>query len=1470
MTPGKKGKANRNAVLILAAITILSGAGLILGHRYRLRVIAQNALVEGQKYFDQQDWENASFHLKIYLSKCPGDIDVLFRYARAQMAIRPLKSENILSAIGTYRRLIRLIPNDPVPYKELADLYESIKNYSELAYIAQRRLRFAPDDIQAKVWLAKADIFLHKHKEARELLVSLVKQMPPSPERYAEFSQVCLFLSGLDAQADNAETRARADHWLDQAVERYPDRPEPYVNRACFYRRLATEDVQTRRSRLHAARIDLKRAEELDPDPQLRLRICHEWLDHGNLENAAVQLDLIEQMNSQTVNEAFTDRDDFLVAKFLLASELAVKNGTIKDGADLSDDILNQLTEKGRRLVVLPVAIKLYAATKQTPKARLCLDEYRDILRINRRIPESAENILLLEAIVAWAEGQPYRVIEHLEPAVGRNPNQPQMLALLVDAYAQTDQPWRAIHAMKQYLTFAPDDDAMACRLVQIYLNARKWKEALNLATRLQTRLPDYDALALEAMQAEVQLLSDQPSNPNSAQIEKIVTNLDRFREKNPQNVFIRILQARLALKRDKPDQARTILDEAVRECTDSIDAEMELVRLDQKIGKISQAIDRCRKLCQSHETVTSLWLLLSECQAESHQYEQAQSTLEKAGTIVTDAADRRLLARRLAILKISHGDRQKGIDQLKAMADEDKQDFQTRELLLDLPEICRDRPYARRLIDDMRQVEGENGFRWRIGRIALWLASPDWRKHRDQISVDLNRCVKTVPDWSVPLLLLGRFHEKLGDLAAAETLYRQTLAQAPEMVDVADRLIALLEGQKRLTEARELVNQLEIAPAGRYHRLALIAIKVGNYSQAIDDLNHEIDHNPLAVDAYLRLARLIYRQNEDSVSALEILDRAEVVAPNRLPILAARCDILRSEGRMEQAIDLLNQTVEKSGTFETVLLRAAFLDAVGRKDEAENDYSRLTILNRQGLGFELMGNFYTDHQRFDDALTVLEKGVQKYPENISLKHQWMKGLLLRGRPDDQNHVVDILNQLEKIHPDNPHLLQVRVMILLRENTPQADRQAEDILRRVIEIDPAAVNAHLKLIALMMKRGDYAGARDLAIQAQADNPENLQLLLARAQAEQMIGNSAVVVELARFILRDDPKNNEALTILVKAAVNSNDNQVLAETGDLVEQALARDPHNDQVYLAQAQILRSLGRIGEAIERLETYGKSNGKKQNLSLLLTLAELYRLDGNFESADVRLRLAEKLAPHAPAVLRQRLFGLAGQKKYESIVQRMTVYLSSPDCDPGIVTLAASILDESGDSAWRKQAIDLLDKLVRRYPDLADAQLQLAWLAFQEKDYDRAERLYRKLLAAYPSDPNALNNLAWILAHVRRDYSEALALVNRGVELVPDKPDLRDTRAEILIALDRLREARADYEKCVSLLPPDSPAVAETFRKLGELCVRLNDKLQAGHYFRQALDLDRKVGGFSPDQRKNIEAILNQLPDSKARTFP
>jgi tetratricopeptide (TPR) repeat protein len=574
----------------------------------------------------------------------------------------------------------------------------------------------------------------------------------------------------------------------------------------------------------------------------------------------------------------------------------------------------------------------------------------------------------------------------------------------------------------------------------------------------------------------------------------------------------------------------------------------------------------------------------------------------------------------------------------------------------------------------------------------------------------------------------------------------------------------------------------------------------------------------------------------------------------------AVKVAILNSEGRATDARKILNAEVARTNSFSAHLLRGSYLNEIGDKTLAEKDYQLLISLDKSGRGYELLAGFYAQSGRMDEAIAVIQKGIAAYPDDIDLKRGLVDLLLNRARPEDNAVAAELLKTLEKAQPDDPEVLYVRANLMVKTGRPEDLPAAETMLNRVVQLQPSHADAQLLIIGLMMQRGDYASARDMAIRARGANPGNVRLLVARAAAEKNLGNVELAGELARMVLADAPGNPDALTILANVLSDKNDQPGLTELKLQIADAISRDAGNESLHLSQAKVLSSLGDGKSAIDNLHQFSTKQNRP-SVPVLLMLSDLYRTQGDMERAGAMLAEVVRIAPDNGQVVRTQVIFLGLQGKLDAVADVMTRYAASKSPVPEDLLVGADILSSSSNSEHVRKASQLYAQALATAPKLLAAQMGEAMLALRSGDADKAETMYRKVLQADARNVQALNGLAWILADVRHDYPAALVLANKAVGLDPNNIHVRDTRGVILKNTSgRMQDARNDFAVCVKNSQPDTSARARALLQLGRVDMQLGRKVDAVKSFTEALQIQQKKNALTSEEVAEMTAVIKE----------
>jgi tetratricopeptide (TPR) repeat protein len=1468
-------KINIKLLIILIFITVALGASLFAARQIRRSFLSKMALQKGLDAYENEEWLVAYQNFMEYLGRNPNDIEILKKYAQAGLYVEPINPTIVSRVIASYRAIIRLNPQEEIAYEKLATLYPAIGNFEDLAYIAKKRLEENPKDIKAPLWRAEALIQQDtedKKTEAEDLLKTYIANFDKNnPQKQLEYVKACKLLSEVtrdlhkysDYQTRD-KARTTALEYLNDAIKYDPNSVEALVARVTFYREMAfipgTSDKEKQRLQ-RLAKEDLETIDTIGTDdPRILLLLANEWMAQFNFEQAVNKLNAADNLPQKKLKEVFLDLNNWTIAKFLMASELAIRRMAKTECVSLADDALTAIKKNDLRAKILPSAIRLYVTAEKVTDANECLTELIDIIYTQKGQLNSEQSLPYLKALVAKAKGNWYVVINTLRPTIMSDAMHPELWRLLAEAFIRTDQTRRAINALKEYLRLRPKDSAMIQQLSKEYLKLQDWSNALKTAQLAESLDPTEIILKLLRIEAIINVIDEEQDRiiDKRQALADEMEELDDLREKHPNNIDIRILQAVIHFL-DDPNTAVSELKEAIKKFEDSLRAEIQLTRFYYQKKRIAEAISTCKNACENYSELAEPWLTLSSLYIATKDYNLARNYLKQAQNTVVDKWEKRSILISHAIMELTYGDRPTGIKLLTKIA-EDKHEIRARTLLLETREIQEDPNKAQDLIDELHKTEGESGLMWRLYQAVIWLSSDEWRSKQQDIDSHLQHCIDSDPQWSYPSILLGAMYEKLQDAKRAENIYRQALIRNRLATDIVDKLVTLLEKQGRFSDAEKVLQESEANPQFSKARSIISYIRSGKIDNAIEELQIRVSNDARDANSRILLARLIYWKDKNADQAMTYLNEAEAISSGSLAVTAARVSILRAEGQAKKAQQLIKDYVANNNDFEAHMMQAAYLANEGEFELAEKSYRKLTTFAEQGaIGYELLSNFYGRNQKFEKAVEALQEGLKKYPENLRLQRRLMKTLLLPGPTQNKQKALEILAKLEKKLPQDPEIMKFRALEILEEPAPQSLETARIKLENVIQLEPTALDAHLVLINIAMQKQDYKTARDYAIRAIGSIPDNLSLLAARSRAELALENKQMALELSRLVLQKDPSNTEALNVLISV----NNTRYLEEARTLLESAIIHDTNNEQLLISWTRIMLAIGSPQNAIQKLEAYCQTKEGSNSINATVRLADLYRISNNMENAKQWIEHAEKIAPGNIIVVHARLLWLVAQNRLEEIAEICPAYITAKNKNPQTLMIAAAILVGLDSAELKKEGLKLYEHASELSPTLITERLNVATILYQKGDVERAENIYRQLLKAYPNNVRILNDLAWILQEHYQRYNAALDLANKALRISPGNKNVLDTRGTILSNLpDRLEDARNDFERLIGQLDPDTPQRAKALLKLGRICIKLNDIDNAKQYLNEALEIDRKVDFkvFTPEERQEITNILQR----------
>ena len=305
------------------------------------------------------------------------------------------------------------------------------------------------------------------------------------------------------------------------------------------------------------------------------------------------------------------------------------------------------------------------------------------------------------------------------------------------------------------------------------------------------------------------------------------------------------------------------------------------------------------------------------------------------------------------------------------------------------------------------------------------------------------------------------------------------------------------------------------------------------------------------------------------------------------------------------------------------------------------------------------------------------------------------------------------------------------------------------------------------------------------------------------------------------------------------------------------------PVDADIALANADL--QLGNTKSATDQLAPYLENvkADPKHNPALTEAVAKLWIATDKI--ADARAMLQPLLATDAN--WRRMWLRLGANEIKPAETATDWINTAAPSIDANNVAEQFSLAqawqqlgDRLSNPPATQHAIDLLKTLVDRKDAQVAPILMLAMLETDANDLTSAEALYRRVLTLQADQPDALNNLAYILLQRGGDLNEAKDLATRALAAKPDAAPFHDTLARIESKLGNHDLAIHHFEEAIHLRPDDVNI------RIGFAAVLSADG-QKDRAAEELSHIDNQLKGAPPTD-SSARQELQSLRDSLSRT--
>ncbi len=611
---------------------------------------------------------------------------------------------------------------------------------------------------------------------------------------------------------------------------------------------------------------------------------------------------------------------------------------------------------------------------------------------------------------------------------------------------------------------------------------------------------------------------------------------------------------------------------------------------------------------------------------------------------------------------------------------------------------------------------------------------------------------------------------------------------------------------------------------------------------------------NPAHANANLQLARIATDQRQGS-KALEYLARVKESGP---AVRLLRAEASYWAGRHEAALSILNALEKEAGGDPPVLFSLGTVYArIGRYDRAESAFQ--AVLVKQPGNFDVLFNLGRAAARaahYDRAQSALEVALKLRPGDADTLLEL--GLVHAARQDSSRAVyylaqarqrspkrADILLALARaaedagfygdsalaydeylaLRPDDDKVRRDRGRVYgysgtrleegLKEMAWYIEKHPEDPighynlaqftwrsepeksleqLEKALRLDPGFAPARVSLAWLLHRMGRSAEAAPHLQAALKVMPDNVRALDLLGLAYLSLGRAAEaekVLRRAEALAPDDPEVLLHLGRALMALDRADEAQRFLGRYRQVRPRRYRDPRKEPGMIELATLSEPERRKRE-IERFRRMSAS--RPDDAKLQLHLASLLLADGKEDEAlgEFRKLLAmnadsETWEEAGRVLLRAEQYAAAGEFLERAAVERPRARLD---------LAIARFFSEGAAAALR--AIEGVAEAERG----GDYYLMKAGILDAAGRIEEAQQVLWQGLSHSSTRPEVIRQAVALLVRWERK-TEALELVNRGIETAPDSADLHLVKAIVLGLLNRDEEGEETIRQIQSRWP-------------------------------------------------------------------
>jgi tetratricopeptide (TPR) repeat protein len=489
--------------------------------------------------------------------------------------------------------------------------------------------------------------------------------------------------------------------------------------------------------------------------------------------------------------------------------------------------------------------------------------------------------------------------------------------------------------------------------------------------------------------------------------------------------------------------------------------------------------------------------------------------------------------------------------------------------------------------------------------------------------------------------LLVAEFAGQRGNAQLAVRNYLEVAQRSrdPQIAERATRIAVFGGDEDRALEAAKLWKEIEPSSREANQVYALLLVRTGRTDEAVAELKSQLSgaQGSLAEELH-QIADVLGREK----AGVEVMERLIKGHEDNPDVLFALAEFLTHTGDLERAKPLLERVVAMDPrNIRAAVLYASVLQTTGETEQSLAILSQALEDNPDARELRLAyARLLVGAKQYDKALAQFQQLSEQTPDDEGILYALGLLFLQREQPEAArtqfNRLLELDKRVEAAHyylgqlaelEDSPdaamqyyakvghgeHYLaaQIRYAVLLGQQEGIA--QAQQFLRGLSQSNPEEATRLRRAEAeILIEAGRLEEAMAIYNDALAENPDDTELLYARAMLAEKMGRLDILEADLREILTQDPDNADALNALGYTLADRTDRH--QEALELITRALNLKPHDYYILDSMGWVLYRMGRYEEAVEHLR---RAMAVNEDPEVAAHLGEVLWMMGNKEAA-------------------------------------------------------------------------------------------------------------------------------------------------------------------------------------------------------------------------------------------------------------